>query len=78
MSKDPERKALYIVPHTHWEGAVFQTREQYLGIGLPIILQALAALKEHPTFRFALDQMCYVKPFLERYPEHMRHLPPTC
>ena len=23
---------LYLIPHTHWEGAVFKTREQYLEI----------------------------------------------
>jgi hypothetical protein len=31
----PDRDALIIVPHTHWEGAVFKTREEYLEIGLP-------------------------------------------
>ena len=24
----------WIIPHTHWEGAVFKTREEYLDIGL--------------------------------------------
>lgn len=57
-----------IIPHTHWEGAVFKTREEYLEIGLPHILKALYLLKEHPEYRFVLDQSCYVKPFLERYP----------
>ena len=26
-------------------------------------------LKTYPNYRFVLDQVCYVKPFLERYPE---------
>jgi alpha-mannosidase len=60
----------YIIPHTHWEGAVFQTREAYLEMGLPNILRALALLEAYPDYRFTLDQVCYVKPFLERYPEH--------
>jgi alpha-mannosidase len=59
----------FIIPHTHWEGAVFKTREQYLKIGLPNILHALQLLKTQPDFRFVLDQACYVRPFLERYPE---------
>lgn len=59
----------FIIPHTHWEGAVFKTREQYLKIGLPNILHALQLLKTQPGFRFVLDQTCYVRPFLERYPE---------
>lgn len=59
----------YFIPHTHWEGAVFKTREAYLEVGLPNILRALRLLKAHPGYRFVLDQVCYVKPFLERYPQ---------
>ncbi len=58
-----------MIPHTHWEGAVFLTREEYLDIGLPNILRAMRLLKDHPNYRFVLDQACYVRPFLERYPE---------
>jgi alpha-mannosidase len=58
-----------IVPHTHWEGAVFKTREEYLQMGLPNILKALRLLKSYPDYHFVLDQACYVRPFLERYPE---------
>jgi alpha-mannosidase len=64
----PDRDALIVVPHTHWEGAVFKTREEYLEIGLPHILEALNLMKRYPDYRFVLDQMCYVKPFLDRYP----------
>src|SRR5678809_837203 len=63
------KDTLWLVPHTHWEGAVFKTREEYLEIGLPNIVRALTLLKAHPEYRFVLDQVCYVKPFLERYPE---------
>ena len=60
-----------IIPHTHWEGAVFKTREEYLQEGLPNILKALYLLKKYPDYRFVLDQMCYVRPFIERYPAEM-------
>ncbi len=63
------RDTFFIVPHTHWEGAVFKTRADYLDMGLPNILRALRLLKQYPNYRFLLDQMCYVKPFLDRYPE---------
>jgi alpha-mannosidase len=63
-----DRDLVIVVPHTHWEGAVFKTREEYLNIGLPHILEALRLLSQHPDYRFVLDQMCYIKPFLERYP----------
>jgi alpha-mannosidase len=65
----PSINTFWIIPHTHWEGAVFKTREEYLEIGMPHILRALELLRTHPEYRFVLDQVAYVKPFLERYPE---------
>ena len=59
----------FVIPHTHWEGAVFFTRQEYLEQGLPYIKQALKLLQAYPGYRFVLDQACYVKPFLERYPQ---------
>lgn len=68
---DQQKETLWVVPHTHWEGAVFKTREEYLEIGLTNITKALRLLKQHPDYRFSLDQVCYVKPFLERHPEEV-------
>jgi alpha-mannosidase len=62
---------LIIVPHTHWEGAVFRTREEYLQIGLPHILKALSLMQRYPEYHYVLDQMAYVRPFLERYPDEV-------
>src|SRR6478672_1388474 len=64
-----EKPTFWIIPHTHWEGAVFKTREEYLEMGLPHILQVVYLLKTQPDYRFVLDQVAYVRPFLERYPE---------
>ena len=63
------KQTLYYIPHTHWEGAVFKTREDYLTMGMPRVLQVLRLLKEHPEYTFNLDQVCLIKPFLQRYPE---------
>ena len=63
------KKTLWLVVHTHWEGAVFKTREEYLQDGFRIILNGLNLLQQHPDYRFVLDQVCHVKPFLEKYPE---------
>ncbi len=64
-----DKPVLWILPHTHWEGAVFKSREDYLQMGLPHILSALRLLKQYPDYRFTLDQVAYYRPFLERYPE---------
>jgi alpha-mannosidase len=63
------KQTLYYIPHTHWEGAVFKTREDYLAMGMPRVLQVLRLMKEFPEYTFTLDQVCLIKPFLERYPE---------
>jgi len=66
---DAKKDTFWVIPHTHWEGAVFKTREEYLEMGLPNILKAMRLLREQPGFRFTLDQVAYVRPFLERYPD---------
>jgi alpha-mannosidase len=67
-AQTPSSNRLLIVPHTHWEGAVFKTREEYLEAGLPNITKALYLLRKYPDYKFVLDQMCYIRPYLERYP----------
>jgi alpha-mannosidase len=69
VSDIASRDTFWFIPATHWEGAVFKTRDQYLDMGLPNILTALKLLNDYPDYRFTLDQVCYVKPFLEKYPE---------
>jgi len=64
-----KKDTLYYIPHTHWEGAVFKTREDYLTMGMPRVLQVLRLLKQFPEYTFTLDQVSLIKPFLERYPE---------
>ena len=68
-AKQAGKPVLYYIPHTHWEGAVFNTREEYLQFGLDHILEAMRLMDKYPNYKFALDQVAYFKPFLERYPE---------
>ena len=69
LGAEGKKGTIWYIPHTHWEGAVFKTREEYLELGLPIILRALNMLKRHPAYKFTLDQAAFIKPFLDRYPE---------
>jgi alpha-mannosidase len=77
LSRGDEPKApvakgtFWVIPHTHWEGAVFKTRAEYLDMGLANILKAMRLLREQPEFRFTLDQVAYVRPFLERFPNEV-------
>ena len=45
------------IPNSHWEGAVFKTREQYLEMGWPIILRALRLLKMHANKREEVKEL---------------------
>ncbi len=63
------KPTLWLVVHTHWEGAVFKTRDEYLEYGFRIILNALNMMRQHPEFRFLLDQVYQVKPVLGCLPE---------
>ena len=57
------KPTFWVIPHTHWEGAVFKTREEYLEMGLPNIVHAMRLLREQPGYHFTLDQVAYVRPF---------------
>ncbi|MCL2813376.1 MAG: hypothetical protein FWD23_02120 [Oscillospiraceae bacterium] len=60
---------VYFVPHTHFDAEVFLTREEYLSWGFSNILDALKLLEKEPEYKFTLEQVCYIEPFMERYPE---------
>lgn len=62
-------KKLFIVPHSHYDAEVFKTREEYLEWGYSIIIETLRMLKKYPDYRFVLDQVALIKPFLEKYVE---------
>jgi len=64
------RDKMYIVPHSHYDAAVFMTREETLEkVGYNNILDVLNLLKKDDNYKFVLDQVAYIKPFLEEYPE---------
>lgn len=63
------KKTVHLVPHTHFDAEVFITREETLRIGTSNLWLVLRLLRDYPTLTFAIDQVCYLRPFLERYPE---------
>jgi alpha-mannosidase len=60
---------VHYIPHTHYDAEVFLTRAETFEIGYSVALGALAAMRADPTFKFVLDQTCYIEPFLKAYPE---------
>jgi alpha-mannosidase len=68
------RRRVHIVPQTHYDAEVFLSREETFEMGFRNIELALGMLAMHPGYTFALDQVCYVRPYLERYPEKRNEL----
>ena len=75
---DAKKQTFWIIPHTHWEGAVFKTREEYPGRWVfPIsssnmLTGGATELSFHPRPGGISD----VRPFLERYPAEECGFPP--
>ncbi len=65
---------VHYVPHTHYDAEVFLTREVTFELGASILLEALAAMRADPAFKFVLDQTCYIAPFLAAHPEERAFL----
>ncbi|MBD3174578.1 MAG: hypothetical protein GF320_05335 [Armatimonadia bacterium] len=65
---------VHFVPHTHYDAEVFMTEAQTLELGYSILLGAMRELEINPDYRFALDQTCYIAPFLKNYPEERERL----
>lgn len=64
------KRTVHYVPHTHYDAEVFLTRDETFEIGYSILIGALSEMKENPDFKFAVDQTCYIAPFLHAYPEY--------
>ncbi len=60
---------VHYVSHTHYDAEVFLTRDETFELGYSILAGALSAMRQNPGFKFAIDQTCYIEPFLKAYPE---------
>jgi alpha-mannosidase len=68
------KRKVWILPHTHYDAEVFMVEKDTLEIGYANLIGVLELLKSNPPFRFALDQTCYIEPFLKTYPEEKASL----
>lgn len=68
--RDTMKYTVHYVPHTHFDAEVFLTRDETFELGSSILLGALSSMEAIPSFKFAIDQTCYIAPFLAAYPEH--------
>jgi alpha-mannosidase len=69
-----DRRRVHVIPQTHYDAEVFLSREETFQRGFDNIERVLTMLSRHPGFTFSLDQVCYLRPYLERYPERRAEL----
>jgi len=72
--KQGSRRRVHVIPQTHYDAEVFLGREATFEMGFRNIELALRMLAADPGYTFALDQVCYVQPYLARYPEKRQEL----
>ena len=63
------KRKVWILSHTHYDAEVFMVERDTLEVGYANLIGALKVLMENQKFKFALDQTCYIDPFLKTYPE---------
>lgn len=63
------KKRVWIIPHSHYDAEVFLVEEATLAIGYANLVGALHLLASQPTFKYSLDQSCFMEPLLQAYPE---------
>lgn len=64
-----EKWKLFVVPHFHFDVAWIKKYEDYLEVAFNNILDVLHLIEKHPEYRFCLDQVVLIEPFLEKNQE---------
>ena len=68
------KRKVWILPHTHYDAEVFMVEKETLETGYANLVGALRLLRDNQAFKFALDQTCFIEPFLKTYPEERSFL----
>jgi hypothetical protein len=57
---------LFIAPHFHFDVAWIKTSEDYLEYSFGNILDVLHLVEKNSEYRFCLDQVALIEPFMKR------------
>jgi alpha-mannosidase len=68
------KRTVWILSHSHYDAEVFMIERETLEIGYANLIGVLKLMRSNPTFKFALDQTCFIDPFLKTYPEERAYL----
>jgi len=68
------KRTAFLIPFSHWDTDWHNSFHNYSRQAATNIITAIQIAKQHPRFRYALEQVLFVKQFWETYPEHRADL----
>ena len=68
------KRTVFLIPFSHWDTDWHNSFPTYSRQAAANIITAIQIAKQHPRFRYTLEQVLFVKQFWESYPEHQADL----
>ncbi|MDQ2998842.1 MAG: hypothetical protein M3R61_17565 [Chloroflexota bacterium] len=68
------KRTIFLIPFSHWDTDWHNSFPTYSRAASANIIAAIQIAKQHPRFRYTLEQVLFVKQFWESYPEHRADL----
>src|SRR4051812_11237282 len=68
------KHTVFLLPFSHWDTDWHDQFSAYARYAAANIITAIQIAKQHPRFRYTLEQVLFVKQFWETYPEHRADL----
>lgn len=68
------KRTAFLIPFSHWDTDWHNTFAGYSRFAEANIVAAIQIAKQHPRFRYALEQVVFVKQFWEAHPEYRADL----
>lgn len=68
------KRTVFLMPFSHWDTDWHNAFPTYSWQAAANIITAIQIAKQHPRFRYNLEQVLFVKQFWETYPEHRADL----
>ena len=63
------QRVVFLVPFSHWDTDWHENYDAYVALSDRNILAAIQLAKQHPRFRYALEQVLFVQHFWDAHPE---------
>src|SRR5690349_20797078 len=63
------KRTVFLIPFSHWDTDWHNSFSNYSRAAAADIIAAIQIAKQHPRFRYTLEQVVFVKQFWDEYPQ---------